>query len=146
MQFTLPMDSEAIMKCIPHRDPFVMIDSVIEMEPRAKIVTIKKAKHLHEFLRGHFPGNPIVPGVLIVEGIAQSAAVLTSISYHDSHPVSCFLTEISSARFRKIVGINDELRYEVLQTNFRKPFLWFEAKAFVGEEIAAIVKLSAQMK
>lgn len=140
------MDIEGIKKCIPHRDPFIMIDSVIEFTPGERIVTLKKAKNLEIFLKGHFPGNPIVPGVLIVEGIAQSAAILTSISHYDNNCLSCYLTEVSESRFRKIVGINDELRYEVIQTKIRKPFLWFEAKAFVGDEVAAMVKLSAQMK
>lgn len=143
---TLPLDSTQIEKYIPHRYPFLMLDTIEEVELGQKIVATKKAESLEVILKGHFPGNPIVPGVLMVEGAAQAACVLTALTYFGGQFSTCYLTEVTSARFRRIVKPGDVMRYEVLQTRCRQPFLWFDAKVCVGNDVAASLSFSAQMK
>lgn len=145
LDIKLPMDIEAIQKCIPHRYPFLLIDRVLEAVPHERIVAIKNISFSDPMLQGHFPGNPVVPGVLVIEAIAQAAAVLGHLSYEDGLSV-CALTEVSSARFRRKIIPGDVLRLEVLVLKRRPPFFWFEAVCMVDGELAAEVKLSAYIK
>ncbi len=145
MDFKLPMDIETIQKCIPHRYPFLLIDRVLEAIPHERIVAIKNISFSDPFLQGHFPGNPVVPGVLVIEAIAQAAAVLGHLSYEDGLSV-CALTEVSAARFRRKIIPGDVLRLEVTVLKRRPPFFWFEAVCTVDGEHAAEVKLSAFIK
>jgi 3-hydroxyacyl-[acyl-carrier-protein] dehydratase len=140
-----PMDIEAIQKCIPHRYPFLLIDRVVEAVPHQKIVAYKNISFSDPFLQGHFPGNPVLPGVLVIEAIAQAAGVLGHISYEEGLTV-CYLTEVSSARFRRKIIPGDVLKLDVTVIKRRPPFFWFEAVCSVDGEQAAEVKLSAFIK
>jgi beta-hydroxyacyl-ACP dehydratase FabZ len=141
----LPMDVNAIQQCIPHRHPFLLIDRVLEASPLERIVAVKNVSVADPVLAGHFPGNPVLPGVHIIEGIAQAAAVLGHLSYEGGLS-QCYLTEVSHARFRRPVVPGDSLRYEVTVLKRRPPFFWFDAVAFVEGEAVAEVKLSAFIK
>lgn len=140
-----PMDIQEIQKCIPHRYPFLLIDRVLEAAPNERIVAVKNVSMADPVLQGHFPGNPVVPGVLIVEAMAQAAAVLGHLSYEQGL-TTCYLTEVTSARFRKPVVPGDVMRFEVKVAKRRPPFFWFEAQCLVDGEVVADVKLSAFIK
>jgi 3-hydroxyacyl-[acyl-carrier-protein] dehydratase len=139
------MDVVAIQRCIPHRYPFLLIDRVTEAVPGKHVVAWKNVSISDPMLAGHFPGNPIVPGVLIVEGVAQATAVLGHITSQGQCSI-CLLTEISSARFRRQVVPGDVLRYDVSVNKMRKQFFWFSAKVSVDGELAAEVEVSALLK
>src|SRR4051812_17720721 len=96
------MDILDIQKCIPHRHPFLLIDRVLEASANERIVATKNISIADPVLQGHFPGNPVLPGVIIVEACAQATAVLGHLSY-DAGLSACLLTEVTSARFRRPV-------------------------------------------
>ena len=139
----MPMDVIEIQKRIPHRYPFLFIDRVIELEPFKHIVAIRNITISDPMLQGHFPGNPIVPGVVIVEGAAQAATMLGSISNNGC--TSCLFTEISGARFRRPVIPGDVLRYNVTLSKYKSKFYWFKASMTVDSEEVATVDFSAMM-
>ena len=141
----MPMDINEIPKCIPHRHPFLLIDRVLEAKAHEFIVATKCVSMADQILQGHFPGNPVVPGVLIVEAAAQACAVLGHLSY-DAGLSACLLTEVSAARFRRPVIPGDVMRFEVRVLKRRAPFFWFDATVTVDGEPAAEVKLSAYIK
>lgn len=143
--FKMPMDIIAIQKCIPHRHPFLLIDRVLEVVPNEHIVAVKNVSIGEPLLQGHFPGNPVFPGVLVVEAIAQAAAVLGHLSYEQGL-TQCLLTEISSARFRRPVYPGDQMRFEVKVAKRRPPFFWFEAKCLIDGDVTAEVAISAYIK
>jgi 3-hydroxyacyl-[acyl-carrier-protein] dehydratase len=109
----LPLDSVAIQKILPHRYPFLLIDRVIELERRKRIVAIKNVTVNEEFFRGHFPGNPIMPGVLMVEAIAQAGASMLMTEIPNRAGMLTVFTGIERAKFRKLVVPGDQLRIEV---------------------------------
>ena len=140
-----PMGIQEIQQCIPHRYPFLLIDRVLEATAHERIVAIKNVSFSDPVLQGHFPGMPVYPGVMIVEAIAQAAAVLGHLSF-EAGLSQCLLTEIQSARFRRQVVPGDVLTFDVRVAKRRTPFFWFDTTASVGSEIAAEVKLSAFIK
>ncbi len=115
------MDIRAILKSIPHRYPFVLVDRVLEMETGRKIVAIKNVSINEPFFAGHFPGAPVMPGVLIVESMAQAGAVLLLHDMPDRERKLVYFTGIDGARFRRAVVPGDQLRLtmEVLQLRSR---------------------------
>jgi 3-hydroxyacyl-[acyl-carrier-protein] dehydratase len=144
MDFKMPMDVVAIQKAIPHRYPFLFIDRVLDAKAFDYIVALRNITISDPALQGHFPGNPIVPGVVIVEGAAQAAAVLGCISKGSLN--ECLFTEITEARFRKPVVPGDVLKYDIKLTKHRGPFVWFDATMSVEGAEVAVVKFSALMK
>jgi 3-hydroxyacyl-[acyl-carrier-protein] dehydratase len=104
------LDIVGIMKCIPHRYPFLLVDRVLEMEPKRRIVAIKSVSVNEPFFQGHFPGAPLMPGVLIVEAMAQAGAVLLLHDVPDRDSKLVYFTGIDNARFRHTVVPGDQLR------------------------------------
>ncbi len=144
-KFSLPLSRTDIEKCIPHRDPFLLIDQIVELKPPEKIVAIKNVSLEKDvFLKGHFPGNPVMPGVLMIEGMAQAAGVLGYYSL-EGGASSTLLTEITQARFKKMVTPKEVLHYEINCTKSRKGFFWFDGVAKSGEEIVATASFSARL-
>lgn len=147
--FKIPMDIEEIKKCIPHRYPFLLVDRVSELKVLDIIRAEKAVSYSDPILQGHFPGNPIFPGVMIIEALAQCAAILGHCS-SQTGLTSCFLTEVGETRFRRPVVPGDVIHLEAHLKKHRVPFYWFEGKAFVknteGEHLVASTHFSAQMR
>jgi 3-hydroxyacyl-[acyl-carrier-protein] dehydratase len=143
------LDIHQILQILPHRYPFLMIDRVLELKRRERIVAIKNVTINEPFFNGHFPGLPIMPGVLIVEAIAQAggALLLREVANH-SEKVMLF-TGIERAKFRRPVGPGDQLRLEVELKNWREVPGMTAAKmqgfAFVGSKKVAEAVVSCQL-
>jgi 3-hydroxyacyl-[acyl-carrier-protein] dehydratase len=107
------LDSTAIQQILPHRYPFLLVDKIIELEPRARIVGIKQVTINEQFFAGHFPGAPVMPGVLQIEALAQVGAILALREFEDRDGRIPFFSGIDNARFRRPVVPGDTLRLEV---------------------------------
>ena len=107
------MDSIAIQNILPHRYPFLLVDKIIELEPRVRIVGIKQVTINEPFFQGHFPGAPVMPGVLQIEALAQVGAILALREFEDRDKKIPFFSGIENARFRRPVVPGDTLVLEV---------------------------------
>lgn len=106
-------DSIAIQEILPHRYPFLLVDKIIELEPRVRIVGIKKVTANEQFFQGHFPGAPVMPGVLQIEALAQVGAILALREFEDRDEKIPYFSGIENAKFRRPVVPGDTLRLEV---------------------------------
>jgi 3-hydroxyacyl-[acyl-carrier-protein] dehydratase len=131
------MGPDEIEQIIPHRPPFRMVDRVELVEPGARIVAFKDVRHDEFWADAHFPGNPVMPGVLVVEALAQAAAVMMLTKEGAPAGALTYLVGMDKFRFRRIVRPGDVLRLEVCATKSRRNFWNFEAVATVGGERAA---------
>ncbi|MFZ0632513.1 MAG: 3-hydroxyacyl-ACP dehydratase FabZ [Acidobacteriaceae bacterium] len=125
-----------IMGILPHRYPFLLIDRVIEIERKKRIVALKSVTMNEPFFQGHFPGHPIMPGALVVEAIAQAGGVLLMPEVPDPHNKLMVFTGIERARFRNPVVPGDQLRLEVNVLNWKPRFAKLEGHALVGGKLA----------
>ena len=132
-----------IMEMLPHRYPFLLVDSITEVSEGKRIVGQKNVTINEPFFQGHFPGHPVMPGVLIVEAMAQVGGILGRVSDdHGEDPVTYFVG-IDKARFRKPVVPGDVLRIEIDVVNYRRGIYTFTGKAFVGSTLVAEAELKA---
>src|SRR5437868_9318748 len=110
---SLLLDSRAIQEILPHRYPFLLVDKIVELEPRVRIVGIKQVTINEYFFQGHFPGTPVMPGVLQIEALAQVGAILAPREFEDRESKIPFFTGIDNCRFRRPVVPGDTLRLDV---------------------------------
>ena len=134
------LTSEEIQKILPHRYPFLLVDRIVEMEPGKHIVGLKNVTVNEPFFQGHFPGKPVMPGVLIIEAMAQVGAA-GILSLPEFQGKIALFAGIDKARFRRQVVPGDQLRIEVNVIKLRGSVGKSEAKAYVGGEIAAEAEL-----
>jgi 3-hydroxyacyl-[acyl-carrier-protein] dehydratase len=130
------LDRSEIEAILPHRDPFLLIDEVVELEPGARVVARKKVRPDEWYLTGHFPGRPIMPGVLIVEAMAQTGAVAV-LSEEENRGRLALFAGIDGVRFKRIVEPGDELELTCNLEKVRGPIGKGRAEARVDGELAA---------
>jgi 3-hydroxyacyl-[acyl-carrier-protein] dehydratase len=131
------MDIKGILNSIPHRYPFLLVDRVVELEARRRIVALKNVTFNEQFFQGHFPGAPIMPGVLIVEALAQAGAVLLLHDMSDRDAKLVYFTGIDRARFRRTVVPGDQLRLTVEVLKLRTKTCKMRGTADVDGKVAA---------
>ncbi len=137
------LDVLQIQALLPHRYPFLLVDRVIECVPSSRLLAIKNVTVNEPFFQGHFPNNPIFPGVLIMEALAQATALLTSQSDDKfaSAATTYFLAGIDNARFKRQVVPGDQLRLEVTYLKHKRHLWSFDCRAEVDGELAASAQI-----
>lgn len=131
------LDIEKILKILPHRYPFLLVDRVLELEKGKSIVAIKNVTYNEPFFQGHFPSFRVMPGVLVVEALAQAGAILLYHSVPNPQNILVFLSKVDNAKFRKPVVPGDQLRMEVKILKLKNKFCQIHGKVFVDGEIVA---------
>jgi len=136
-----------ILKLLPHRYPFVMVDRIIRMNGDESGIGIKNVTMNEPHFMGHFPENPVMPGVLMIEGMAQTAAILAlRLVPKTEDPQAMFLLTIDQAKFRKPAGPGDTIEYHVAKTARRRTMWWYRAEAKVGGELIAEAVVGALLR
>jgi 3-hydroxyacyl-[acyl-carrier-protein] dehydratase len=138
-------DIATVLKMLPHRYPFLMVDRVIDIRGDASGIGIKNVTINEPQFQGHFPGNPVFPGVLMIEGMAQTAGVLCIGALHAVTPKSVFFLTIDKAKFRKPVRPGDTLEYHMRKINQRKTMWWFRGEAKVAGQTVAEAEVGAML-
>lgn len=143
---TLPIDIGRIMEMIPHRYPILLVDRVLEMTPGEGAVSLKNVTMNEPHFNGHFPGFPVMPGVLIIEAMAQTAAIVVveHLGAEAEGKVVFFMT-IDNAKFRKPVVPGDSMHIHVEKLRARGPMWKFKGKAMVGDVVCAEATFSAMI-
>jgi len=131
------LDVVEIQKLLPHRYPFLMVDAIVEVERLKRIVGIKNVSINEYYFQGHFPGKPVMPGVLILEAVAQTGGLLLLLDVPDRENKLLYFVAVDGARFRRPVVPGDQLRIEVKVLNWRGDFCKLEGKATVNGQLAA---------
>ncbi|HXM96990.1 MAG TPA: 3-hydroxyacyl-ACP dehydratase FabZ [Candidatus Dormibacteraeota bacterium] len=139
------MDVTEIQKILPHRYPFLMVDSIVEIEKLKYIVGLKNVSINEAHFQGHFPGKPVMPGVLIIEAMAQVGGLLLLLEIPDRDNKLMFLAAVDGVRFRRPVVPGDQLRVEVKVLSWRGDFCKIEGKALVEGKLAAEATLMCKM-
>jgi len=139
------IETKEIIKLLPHRFPFLLVDRIVEFEPGKRAVGIKNVTYNEPFFEGHFPHTPIMPGVLIIEAMAQTGGVLAFKTFPEKRG-SVFFLGIDNARFRRPVIPGDQLKMVVEVLKQRMDIWIFEGKAYVNDEIVAEAKIMAMLK
>ena len=131
------LDSRAIQEILPHRYPFLLVDKIVELEPRQRIVGIKQVTINEYFFQGHFPDAPVMPGVLQIEALAQVGAILALREFEDRHSKIPFFSGIEQARFRRPVVPGDTLMLEVTAIRIGTKVQKMRGEAKVDGQITA---------
>lgn len=142
------MDIHEILKFLPHRYPFLLIDRVIKIDMGQSLTAIKNVTMNESFFAGHFPNRPVMPGVLILEAMAQAGAVLAYKST-DTSPEDgtlYYFAGIDNARFRRVVEPGDQLRLEVKVLRSKRDIWKLEGSAYVGEDLACSAEFMSARK
>jgi 3-hydroxyacyl-[acyl-carrier-protein] dehydratase len=145
----LPLNYQDIIKMLPHRYPFLLVDRITELEPWKRIVGIKNVTINEQFFQGHFPGNPVMPGVLIIEAMAQVGGVLARVSVSEGKDVNeaptVYFMSIDNVKFRKPVVPGDQLKFELIPIRTGSRVWKLAGKAFVEGSLAAEAEFMAQI-
>lgn len=136
---------DEIRATLPHRYPFLLVDRIRELEVDRRIVGIKNVTINEPFFQGHFPDRPIMPGVLILEAMAQVGGVLAMKSVPTEGRPVVYLTGVDSAKFRKPVVPGDQLRFEIEVLKKRPPFWKMQARAYVDADLVCEAEMTAMV-
>lgn len=137
------MDIQQIQELLPHRYPFLLVDKILEIEPGRRVVGLKNVTINEAFFQGHFPGQPIMPGVLVIEAMAQVGGVLLMRTLHASAEKKLFyFTGIDRAKFRRPVLPGDQVRFELELVHLRSRNAKMRGRAYVEGKLAAEAELS----
>jgi 3-hydroxyacyl-[acyl-carrier-protein] dehydratase len=144
----MPVDATRIQELLPHRYPFLLVDRVLELEPNQRILAVKNVSINEPFFQGHFPGHPVMPGVLVLEALAQAGGLLTQLSATgvDAGDEKLFyLVKIDNARFSRMVVPGDRLMLEVRLKRMIRNMAMYECSASVdGKQVASADILCAE--
>ena len=142
------IDINKILNLLPHRYPFILVDRVLDYKEFDYLVGIKNVTMNEPFFMGHFPGNPIMPGVLMLEALAQASAILSNLSREakEGYEFLYFFAGIDNAKFKQIVIPGDQLRLEVKLIGQKRDFWRLHGEVFVGEKLACSADLMSAAK
>jgi 3-hydroxyacyl-[acyl-carrier-protein] dehydratase len=138
-------DIAVVLKMLPHRYPFLMVDRVIDIRGDEHGIGIKNVTINEPHFQGHFPENPVFPGVLMIEGMAQTAGVLCIAATSSLKPKNVFFMTIDKAKFRKIVLPGDTIEYHLTKTARRKTMWWYHGEAKVRGQVVAEAEVGAMI-
>ena len=141
----MEIDIQGIMNLLPHRYPMLMVDRILEFERKTRVVGIKNVTINEHFFSGHFPSKPVMPGVLIIEAMAQTGAVLIMQEYENISDYVIYFMTIDKVKFRRPVVPGDQLRMELDVILSRRNICKLKGKAYVGEELAASAEFSSML-
>jgi len=139
------VEQAEIQALLPHRYPFLLVDRIKEFEPHKSIVGVKNVTVNEPFFQGHFPGRPVMPGVLIIEAMAQVGGVLVFKSGGAVGKTVMYLTGIEEAKFRRPVVPGDQLRFDIEVLKKRPPFWKMQGKAYVDNEVVCEAVVTAMV-
>jgi len=139
------LDITQIQAILPHRYPFLLVDRIISYDPGKRVVGIKNVTLDEPFFFGHFPGAPVMPGVLIVEAMAQTAGVMMLASLPDRETKLVFFTGIERAKFRRPVVPGDQLRLELTVLKLRPRYIKLRGEAYVDGQLVAEAEISSAL-
>jgi 3-hydroxyacyl-[acyl-carrier-protein] dehydratase len=141
----MTLDIQQIMGYLPHRYPFLLIDRIVEFDPSKRVVALKNVTMNEPFFQGHFPGYPIMPGVLVVEAMAQAGAIIMMEAIPNHEEKLAVFSGIDKVKFRRQVGPGDQLRIEVNVLSFRTRAGRMEGKAYVDGKLACEATLTCMI-
>lgn len=139
----LPLDAKAIMDLVPHRYPFLLVDRVIECELGKSITALKNVSMNELHFLGHFPGEPVMPGVLILEGMAQAGIILTCLSNPERKGQVAYFAGMDKVRFRKIVYPGDQMLYKMEMLKQKGKVIKMSGQTFVDDQLVTEAELMA---
>ena len=139
----LPIDIKGIMEILPHRYPFLLVDRIVELEQGKIITGIKNVTMNEPFFQGHFPGEPVMPGVLILEAMAQVGSILACLSDPEMMGRLAYFAGVDKARFRRVVRPGDQLVLKLEMIKQKGKVIKMAGKVYVEEQLAAEAELMA---
>jgi 3-hydroxyacyl-[acyl-carrier-protein] dehydratase len=139
----LPIEITQIMAMLPHRYPFLLVDRVVEFEPNKRVLAIKNVTVNEPYFNGHFPGHPVMPGVLVIEAMAQASGILTQLSNGIERSANqlYYLVRVDKARFARTVVPGDQLKLEVTQKRLIRRMGLYDCRALVGDQEVASAEI-----
>ena len=139
------MDIDRILQLLPHRYPFLMIDKIIEVDSDNSAIGVKNVSFNEPMFQGHFPGNPVFPGVLIIEGMAQTAGAIAIAADKTAGQHLVYMVTVDKCKFRKPARPGDVIEYHIKKIRRRSAMGWYEARAMVGSTLIAEAEVGAMV-